>query len=67
MAVFVHMLSSRTLATECVNTENKRGRMLADGATTVYSAEDQYTSVFPLLNWTLLPGTTEVLLNSPHP
>lgn len=59
-AVFVHMLSSRTLATECVNSENKRGRMLADGTTTVYGSGGQYTGVFPLLNWTVLPGTTEV-------
>ena len=54
-AVFVHSVSSRTLSTECVNTENKKGRMLADGATTVYSRGEQYENVFPLLNWTLLP------------
>ena len=59
-AVFVHSLSVHTEATECVNTENKRGRMLADGATTIYSRGQQYASVFPVLNWTLLPGTTEV-------
>ena len=60
-AVFVHMLSARTEATECVNDENKRGRMLADGATAIYGGGGgQYESVFPLLNWTLLPGTTEV-------
>jgi hypothetical protein len=59
-AVFVHMVSSRTLSTECVNDENKKGRMLADGATTIYARGNQYEAVFPLLNWTMLPGTTEV-------
>jgi hypothetical protein len=39
---------------------SKRGRMLADGTTTIYAGENQYTSSFPLLNWTTLPGTTEV-------
>ena len=45
-----------------VNTENKKGRMLADGTTTVYSQTHgrEYESLFPVLNWTLLPGTTEV-------
>eukprot|EP00038_Savillea_parva_P009906 m.186579 g.186579 ORF g.186579 m.186579 type:complete len:944 (-) comp16811_c0_seq1:97-2928(-) len=60
MATFVHMLSSRTLATECVNDENKRGRMMADGTTTIYADQDQYIGSFPLFNWTTLPGTTEV-------
>lgn len=59
-SVFVHALSSRTEPTECVNEENKKGRMMADGTTTVYSSGEQYTGVFPFLNWTLLPGTTEV-------
>ena len=59
-AVFVHAVSDRTLGTECLNQENKRGRMMADGVTTIYSRGDQYESVFPLLNFTLLPGTTEV-------
>jgi hypothetical protein len=59
-SVFVHALSSRTEATECVNQENKKGRMMADGTTTVYSRGEQYTGSFPFLNWTLLPGTTEV-------
>ena len=56
----MHAVSSRTEATECVNEENKKGRMMADGTTTVYSRGEQYTASFPLLNWTLLPGTTEV-------
>jgi hypothetical protein len=36
--------------------------MLADGTTTVYSQTygREYESLFPVLNWTLLPGTTEV-------
>jgi chondroitin AC lyase len=59
LSVFVHALSTRTLATECVNQENKKGRMLADGTTTVYSRGEQYESAFPFFNWTLLPGTTE--------
>ena len=59
-SIFVHAVSSRTEATECVNEENKKGRMMADGTTTVYSRGEQYTASFPLLNWTLLPGTTEV-------
>ena len=59
-SIFVHAVSSRTEATECVNDENKKGRMMADGTTTVYSRGEQYAASFPLLNWTLLPGTTEV-------
>eukprot|EP01043_Picozoa_sp_COSAG02_P086066 COSAG02_NODE_23589_length_714_cov_0.793496_2_plen_130_part_01 len=43
-----------------MNQENKKGRMMADGTTTVYSRGEQYTGSFPFLNWTLLPGTTEV-------
>jgi hypothetical protein len=60
-SVFVKSVSKRTwISTECVNDENKRGRMLADGTMSIYREGAQYTSVFPLLNWTLLPGTTEV-------
>lgn len=44
-AVFVHMLSARTRSTECVNEENKQGRMNADGVTSIYSRSSTYVDV----------------------
>eukprot|EP00041_Stephanoeca_diplocostata_P035263 m.1236375 g.1236375 ORF g.1236375 m.1236375 type:complete len:1049 (-) comp24666_c0_seq8:2367-5513(-) len=66
VSVMVHALSSRTTAPECVNSENKLGRDLADGVTTVYSGNTavvnrgtEYADAFAVFDWSRLPGTTE--------
>ena len=40
--------------------------MLADGTTTVYRSGTEYEAIFPVLNWTTLPGTTEVHTSGPQ-
>lgn len=56
----VRMFSNRTINTECVNSENKQGRDLADGVLNVYLTGREYEGVYPVWKWTLLPGTTEL-------
>ena len=62
IGVTVNMFSIRVLASECVNAENKRGRTMADGAMSVYNGVNgnSYEKLFPVFNWTLVPGTTEI-------
>ena len=54
--------STRTLNTECIANENRKGRHL--GASTLWLYPplrgDLYEAAWPLLDWTRLPGTTTV-------
>ena len=52
------MASSRVIGTERVNEDNLLGFYLADGATYYYVRGDEYDNIFPLWDWTLIPGTT---------
>jgi chondroitin AC lyase len=52
------MSSQRVVGTECVNRENLSGYHLGDGALYLYRRGDEYEDIFPLWNWSRLPGVT---------
>ncbi|AYD48430.1 polysaccharide lyase family 8 super-sandwich domain-containing protein [Arachidicoccus soli] len=54
----IHAISSRTLSTEIGNNENLKGFWAAEGATDIQTVGDEYYNIFPLWNWTHIPGTT---------
>jgi chondroitin AC lyase len=54
----VRMFSSRLINTEVVNDEGKRSHHLADGCTFVYRSGDEYRDIFPVWDWSKVPGTT---------
>lgn len=60
------MASNRVIGTERVNEDNLKGFYLADGATFFYVRGDEYENIFPLWNWTLIPGTTAPNYDSRH-
>ncbi|MDR2040448.1 MAG: chloramphenicol resistance protein, partial [Bacteroidales bacterium] len=54
----VRMVSSRTLRNENGNGENIKGYFLSDGATDIALKGDEYVDIFPVWDWTKIPGTT---------
>lgn len=60
----VRFVSDRTLRTENVNYENKKGFFLSDGATDMTIRGDEYLNIFPVWDWCKIPGTTAPLLDS---
>lgn len=52
------MYSSRTVNSECVNTQNPYGFHLSDGNIYNYLVGDEYIDVFGAWNWELIPGIT---------
>jgi chondroitin AC lyase len=54
----LRMFSSRTLNSEIVNGEGRRSQHQADGSTLIYRDGDEYSDIFPVWNWKMLPGTT---------
>ena len=62
----LRMLSDRTLNTECIAKENRRGRHLGTGAIFLYRRGDEYAGSFPLWDWELVPGTTLVRDGDPN-
>lgn len=57
----VRMLSTRTDRAENGNGENLRGYFLSDGATCISRTGNEYASIMPFWDWSMIPGTT-----SPH-
>ena len=57
-ATSVRMFSTRTRNEEIVNGEGLRSMHLADGANLLYKSGEEYRGIFPVWNWTLIPGTT---------
>lgn len=56
------MCSERTVGIELnMNSENKLGYWLPYGLTYIYRRGDEYSTIFPVWDWALLPGVT-----SPH-
>jgi chondroitin AC lyase len=43
---------------ELVNSENLRGRYLADGAVFLYQTNSEYADIFPVWDWRRVPGVT---------
>lgn len=56
----VKMLSSRMLSSELVNSEGKKSVHLSDGANYLYRSGDEYRNIFPVWDWTKIPGTTAI-------
>ena len=54
----VKMSSDRVVGAECVNSENVKGKHLADGVLFIYQTGREYDNIQPLWDWRRLPGTT---------
>ncbi|KAG6842627.1 hypothetical protein C0991_000154 [Blastosporella zonata] len=52
------MFSTRTLNTECTNSQNPFGFHLADGTVYTYLRGDEYEDISVAWDWYLIPGTT---------
>ncbi|MDX9866614.1 MAG: polysaccharide lyase 8 family protein [Kiritimatiellia bacterium] len=59
--VSVRMTSDRLLQTEVINEENLLGEHLADGVMYLYRTGNEYRDIFPVWDWTRLPGITAEL------
>ncbi|KAK7055904.1 polysaccharide lyase family 8 protein [Favolaschia claudopus] len=56
--VTLKMFGKRTLNAECVNSQNKLGFHLSDGAMYTYNTGNEYQDIFSAWDWNLIPGTT---------
>lgn len=54
------VISTRTNGTEMLNGENLRGYYLPLGATNILRSGKEYKNIFPIWDWTRIPGTTAV-------
>ncbi|RYZ56617.1 MAG: chondroitin AC lyase, partial [Chitinophagaceae bacterium] len=55
---FVKTISTRTLATESINSENLKGRLLNSGDAYLIRDGQEYFNLMPAWNWDFLPGIT---------
>jgi chondroitin AC lyase len=55
---FVKTISTRTLATESINSENLKGKLLNSGDAYFIHDGEQYFNLMPAWNWQFLPGIT---------
>ncbi len=63
----VKMSSNRVGGSESCNEENIQGYHLGDGATYFYQSGNEYTDIFPLWDWKMIPGTTAFHGKAPLP
>lgn len=61
----LRMYSSRTLNTECVNSQNPLGFHLSDGTRYTYVYGAEYQDIAAAWDWNLVPGTTTDYENTP--
>jgi chondroitin AC lyase len=54
------VISTRTAGTESLNGENLKGFNLPLGATNIMTHGREYKNIFPVWDWTKIPGTTAV-------
>jgi chondroitin AC lyase len=52
------MFSDRLWNTEEINAEGRKSHHLADGAMMLYLTGDEYRDIFPVWDWSKIPGTT---------
>ncbi|GEP94595.1 polysaccharide lyase family 8 super-sandwich domain-containing protein [Chitinophaga cymbidii] len=57
-SIFLKTISTRTLPTEYMNGENKKGGLLNAGNTFLMADGKEYYNLMPLWNWQYLPGIT---------
>ena len=55
------VISRRTNGTEMLNGENLKGYNLPLGATNIMTTGEEYRDIFPVWDWTRVPGTTAVM------
>lgn len=55
---FLKTISTRTLATESINHENLKGKLLNSGDAYMVRNGNEYFNLMPVWNWDLLPGIT---------
>lgn len=58
------VISTRTNGTEMLNGENLKGYNLPLGATNILTSGEEYKNIFPVWDWTRIPGTTAVMNSS---
>ncbi len=58
------VISTRTNGTEMLNGENLKGYNLPLGATNIMTSGEEYKNIFPIWDWTRVPGTTAVMNQS---
>jgi len=58
------VISTRTTGTEMLNGENLKGYNLPLGATNIMKTGAEYKNIFPIWDWTRIPGTTAVMNQS---
>jgi chondroitin AC lyase len=56
----IKMFSARTINAELINAEGTKSQHLSDGANFLYRTGDEYVEIFPVWDWTKVPGTTAV-------
>ena len=56
--VGVRGVSTRTIKEESLNGENLKGYFMTEGATSIAVRGDEYKDIFPVWDWTKIPGTT---------
>lgn len=54
----VRMVSNRTARCEYGNGENLKTYFMSDGCTNIVTAGNEYADIFPVWNWTRIPGVT---------
>ena len=54
----VRMVSTRTARCEYGNGENLKTYFMSDGCTNIVTAGNEYADIFPVWNWTRIPGVT---------
>lgn len=59
----VRMVSTRTARCEYGNGENLKTYFMSDGCTNIVTAGDEYFNIFPVWNWTRIPGVTAPQMN----
>lgn len=57
-SIFLKTISTRTLATESINSENLKGKLLNSGDAYIVRDGNEYFNLMPLWDWSFLPGVT---------
>lgn len=55
---FLKTISNRTLATESINSENLKGKLLNSGDAYLVRDGEEYFNIMPVWDWNFLPGVT---------
>lgn len=61
--VGVRTSSNRNINTEYMNGENSRAMFISDGTTVFLKDGNEYKNIFPVWDWSMIPGTTTEYLD----